>query len=71
MYDQSRTTTLPITGAIVDAYVKSELKTPWYIDLRNVNLDNADFEMAGERVRMYLQAFVRDGTCITNNLDFD
>ncbi|GIT50990.1 MAG: hypothetical protein Ct9H300mP15_12030 [Gemmatimonadota bacterium] len=44
VYDYSKTTTLPIAGAIVDAYVKSEIKPPWYIDLLNINLDNADFE---------------------------
>ena len=71
VYDHSKTTTLPIAGAIVDAYVKSELKPPWYIDLLNINLDNADFEMAGERIERYLQALSKDGTRITNNLDFD
>ena len=71
VYDHSKTTTLPIAGAIVDAYVKSELKPPWYIDLLNINLDNADFEIAGERIERYLQALSKDGTRITNNLDFD
>ncbi len=71
VYDHSKTTTLPIAGAIVDAYVKSELKPPWYIDLLNINLDNADFEIAGERIERYLQALAKDGTRITNNLDFD
>ena len=71
VYDYSKTTTLPIAGAIVDAYVKSELKPPWYIDLLNINLDNEDFEIAGERIERYLQALAKDGTRITNNLDFD
>ena len=71
VYDHSKTTTLPIAGAIVDAYVKSELKPPWYIDLLNINLDNEDFEIAGERIERYLQALAKDGTRITNNLDFD
>ena len=71
VYDYSKTTTLPIAGAIVDAYVKSEIKPPWYIDLLNINLDNADFEIARERIGMYLQALTKDGTRITKNLDFD
>jgi len=71
VYEHSKTTTLPIAGAIVDAYVKSELKPPWYIDLLNINLDNADFEIARERIGMYLQALTKDGTRITDNQDFD
>ena len=71
VYDCSKTTTLPIAGAIVDAYVKSEIKPPWYIDLLNINLDNADFAIARERIGMYLQALTKDGMRITKNLDFD
>jgi malate synthase len=51
--------------------VKTGVKTPWYIDLLNINLDNHDLDTARDRIRMYLEAFARDGTRITENLDFD
>ena len=71
VYDRSKTTTLPIAGKIVEAYIKSEIKPPWYIDLLNINLDNIDMVSAVDRIRIYLRAFARDGTRITDNLDFD
>jgi malate synthase len=71
VYDASKGTTLPIAGAIVEAYVKSELKAPWYIDLLNLNIDNSDFALALERIQMYLDAYAGQGTRITENLDFD
>jgi len=71
VYDRSKTTTLPITGKIVEAYIKSEIKPPWYIDLLNINLDNIDMVSAVDRIQTYLRAFARDGTRITDNLDFD
>ena len=71
VYDRSKTTTLPITGKIVEAYIKSEIKPPWYIDLLNINLDNIDMVSAVDRIHLYLRAFARDGTRITDNLDFD
>jgi malate synthase len=70
VHDDSKTTTLPIAGAIVEAYVKSEVKPPWYIDLLNLNIDNEDLTLARERIRMYLAAFAKDGTRITANLDW-
>jgi malate synthase len=71
VWDHSKPTTLPIAGEIVRAYVKTGVKTPWYIDLLNINLDNHDLDTARDRIRMYLEAFARDGTRITENLDFD
>jgi malate synthase len=50
--------------------VLDEVKAPWYIDLLNVNLDNHDLEVARERIERYLETFRRDGTRITENLDF-
>ena len=70
VYDESKATTLPIASAIVEAYIKTDVKSPWYIDLLNVNLDNVDLAAAEERIQMYLQAFANDGTRITQNLDF-
>ena len=70
VHDDSKSTTLPIAGAVVAAYVESEVKPPWYIDLLNLNIDNEDLRVAQERIRMYLAAFAKDGTRITRNLDF-
>jgi malate synthase len=70
VYDDSKVTTLPIVSAIVEAYIKSDVKTPWYIDLLNVNIDNVDLAAAEERIQMYMRAFQNDGTRITENLDF-
>jgi malate synthase len=70
VHDDSKDTTLPIARAIVDAYVRAEVKAPWYIDLLNINLNNHDLGEARRRIRLYLEAVSRDGTRITGNLDF-
>ena len=70
VYDDSKVTTLPIASAIVEAYITSGVKTPWYIDLLNLNIDNVDLAAAEERIQMYMRAFQNDGTRITENLDF-
>jgi malate synthase len=70
VHDDSKQTTLPIAGEIVDSYVRAALKTPWYIDLLNINIDNDDLETARDRIAHYLAAFSADGTRITENLDF-
>jgi malate synthase len=71
VHDDSKTTTLPIARAIVEAYVLEPVKAPWYIDLLNLNLNVTDLSVAKERIRSFLDAFGRDGTRITRNLDFD
>lgn len=71
VHDDSKDTTLPIAREIVAAYVTSRVKPPWYVDLLNINLDNHDLSLARERIARYLEAFRRDGTRITENLDFD
>ncbi|HEX3615897.1 MAG TPA: hypothetical protein VHU61_05145 [Solirubrobacteraceae bacterium] len=70
VHDDSKHTTLPIARAIVDAYVREPVKAPWYIDLLNLNTDNTDLAIGEARIRDYLDAFGRDGTRITANLDF-
>jgi malate synthase len=70
VHDDSKPTTLPIARAIVDAYVRETAKPPWYIDLLNLNLDNHDLGIAGQRIASYLTAFELDGSRITANLDF-
>jgi len=71
VHEDSKTTTLPIARAIVAAYVLEPVKAPWYIDLLNLNLNVTDLSVAEERIRRFLDAFGRDGTRITRNLDFD
>lgn len=70
VYDSSKTTTLPISKEIVEVYTLSEVKLPWFIDLLNINLNNQDLDVAKQRIRQYKEAFVKDGTRITENLDF-
>ena len=70
VHDDSKRTTLPIAREIADAYVRDDVKVPWYIDLLNINLNNYDLTTAKERIRMYLDALKEDGTRITENLDF-
>jgi len=71
VHDDSKTTTLPIARAIVEAYVLEPRKAPWYIDLLNLNLDNEDLAEAERRIARYFAAFAADGTRITENLDFE
>ena len=70
VHDDSKDTTLPIARAIVKAYVTDPVKTPWYVDLLNLNLDNDDLGAAKERIARYIEAFRRDGTRLTENVDF-
>ena len=70
VHDDSKDTTLPIARAIVEAYVTDSIKPPWYVDLLNMNLDNHDLKTAQGRIAHYLETFRRDGTRITENLDF-
>jgi malate synthase len=70
VHDDSKTTTLPIAREIVATYVTNRVKLPWYIDLLNLNLNNHDLANARSRIRSYIEAFARDGTRITGNLDF-
>ena len=71
VHADSKATTLPLARAIVSAYVTEPVKAPWYIDLLNINIDNTDLANGEARIREYLDAFGRDGTRITRNLDFD
>ena len=71
VHDDSKKTTLPIAREIVGAYMKSDVKSPWYIDYLNINLNNHDLNVARQRIDRYLKAFCEDGTRITHNLDFE
>ena len=70
VHDDSKATTLPIAREIVANYVCNGAKLPWYIDLLNLNLANYDLTIAKSRIHAYIEAFERDGTRITENLDF-
>jgi malate synthase len=70
VHDVSKRTTLPIAREIVETYVTSEVKLPWYIDLLNINLDNHDLPEARRRIALLTEAFRKDGTRVTENLDF-
>jgi len=62
---------LPIALDIVRSYLAAEVKAPWYIDLLNINLDNHDRVEARARIERFMDAFARDGTRLTENLDFE
>ena len=66
----SKNTTLPVAREIVGAYIRSDVKLPWYIDLLNSNLENGDLTEAKRRICLLAVAFRKDGTRITENLDF-
>jgi malate synthase len=70
VHDNSKTTTLPISRAIVDAYVLDGSKMPWFVDLLNITLHVTDLGEATRRIRLMMDAFKADGTRITENLDF-
>ena len=69
VHEGSKTTTLPIARAIVEAYVTDPVKYPWYIDLLNLNLNNHDLDLARARIARYMDEFKTSGTRITENLD--
>ncbi|MEX1184936.1 MAG: malate synthase [Gemmatimonadota bacterium] len=71
VHDDSKATTLPIAREIVETYVTSDVKVPWYIDLLNINLENTDLDEATRRIRLYMDALREEGTRITRNLDFN
>jgi malate synthase len=70
VHDNSKDTSLPIAKEIVETYVLDKVKTPWYIDLLNINLNNYSLEEGKKRIARYMEAFRKDGTRITENLDF-
>ncbi|HEX5041271.1 MAG TPA: hypothetical protein VFV75_00085 [Candidatus Polarisedimenticolaceae bacterium] len=70
VHDDSKKTTLPIAREIVDCYVRSEVKAPWYIDLLNLNLNNHDLGEARRRIALYMETFAGEGRRITESLDF-
>ncbi|PIE22112.1 MAG: malate synthase [Planctomycetota bacterium] len=70
VHERSKTTTLPIVRDIVEAYLASPVKLPWYIDPLNLNLENRSRDLARQRIKDYADAFAKRGIRITDNLDF-
>ena len=50
VFDESKTTTLPIAKEIAVAYIHSKEKLPWFIDLLNINLNISDVDEAKKRI---------------------
>ncbi len=71
VHDSSKATTLPIAREIVATYVTDPVKLPWYIDLLNINLGVSDLDEARRRISLLRDAFHKDGTRVTRNLDFE
>ena len=70
VHEDSKDTTLPIAREIIEIYLKTGTKLPWYIDLLNVNLNNHDLPDARRRIQRLVQVFIADGIRLTENLDF-
>jgi len=70
VHDVSKNTTLPVAHEIVEAYVLGDVKLPWYVDLLNITLENHDLGEARRRIRLLSDTFLKDGTRITENLDW-
>jgi malate synthase len=70
VHDDSKTTTLPIARAIAETYVLDNVKSPWFIDLLNINLNNTDLVEAKMRIQLFMDRFKKDGIRITENVDF-
>jgi len=70
VHDVSKNTTLPVAHEIVEAYVLGDVKLPWYVDLLNITLGNHDLAEARRRIRLLSDTFLKDGTRITENLDW-
>jgi malate synthase len=71
VYDVSKKTTLPIVREIAERYVLNDMKLPWYIDLLNITLGVHDLAEATRRIERLRDGFAKDGTRITENLDFE
>ncbi|HMJ67393.1 MAG TPA: hypothetical protein VK508_00780 [Cyclobacteriaceae bacterium] len=70
VHDGSKTTTLPISREIVHTYVLDPVKAPWFIDLLNISLNATDLAVAKKKIRFFMDEFKKNGTRVTENLDF-
>jgi len=69
VHEDSKYTTLPISKLIVERFVLDTTKSPWFIDLLNLNLNNQDLLVAEERIEQYYTELKTSGQRITENLD--
>ena len=69
VHENSKESTLPISRFIVSRYVSDKIKAPWFIDLLNLNLNNASLPLAKERVEEYYNELKLTGHRITGNQD--
>ena len=69
VHEDSKSTTLPISLEVVSAFVSSEVKAPWLIDLLNLNLNNTNLEVARERIREYYHELETSGNRLTQNME--
>ena len=65
VHGDSKATTLPVARAIVEAYVRSAVKLPWYVDLLNLNLGHHDLGAARARIGAFIAKFASDGSRVT------
>ncbi|MGC3947800.1 MAG: malate synthase [Chryseolinea sp.] len=70
VHDGSKTTTLPISREIAQTYVLDNVKAPWFIDLLNISLNTNDPGVASKRIHLFMEEFKKNGTRVTENLDF-
>jgi malate synthase len=70
VHDDSKNTTLPISREIAQTYVLDPVKAPWFIDLLNINLNNTDLALAEKRIASFMNQFKKNGTRVTENVDF-
>jgi len=69
VHDDSKKTSLPIARAITETYVLDPVKSPWYIDLLNINLNNFELGTAKQRIANYMETLKKDNRRITKNVD--
>ena len=69
VHEASKETTLPISKLIVERFVIDNTKSPWFIDLLNLNLNNDDYATARERVEAYYNELTISGQRMTANPD--
>jgi malate synthase len=70
VHDGSKATTLPISREIARTYVLDPVKAPWFIDLLNICLNTTDLAVAKKRIQFFMEQFKKNGTRVTENLDF-
>ncbi|MEQ1758577.1 MAG: malate synthase [Vicinamibacterales bacterium] len=71
VHDDSKRTTLPIARDLVQAFVTSAGKLPWFVDLLNTTLGVHDVTEARARIESLRDTFLRQRVRVTANLDFD